>query len=61
MSQPKRDSPYHLLIYLIAGAAMGGFLDVSAFGERTPLWGMIFGALVALLYWIVIVSRSRNA
>ncbi len=37
---------------------MGGFLDTAAFGERTPLWGMLFGALVALLYWFIVCSRT---
>jgi len=58
LPEPRRDRPYHLPIYVIAGAAMGGFLDTAAFGERTPLWGMLFGALVALLYWFIVCSRT---
>ena len=50
----------HFFLYLIAGAAMGGFLDVTAFGESTPVYGMVFGAIVAVLYQAVFWIRERK-
>jgi hypothetical protein len=38
------------LLYLVAGAVMGGFLDVVVFEQPTPLYGMIGGAIIATLY-----------
>ncbi len=50
----------HFFIYLAAGAAMGGFLDVAAFGQETPAYGMIFGAGVAVAYQAVYWFRDRG-
>lgn len=58
MSMPSRDRPFHFLIYLIAGAAMGGFLDMTAFRMETPVYGFISGALIALLFQLVIWVRK---
>jgi len=45
-----QEPPWHFLLYLVAGAAMGGFLDVAVFREPTPLYGMIGGAIIATFY-----------
>ena len=50
----------HFFLYLAAGAAMGGFLDVAAFGESTPVYGLIFGGIVAVLYQAVFWIRERE-
>lgn len=44
----------HFFIYLVAGAAMGGFLDVVVFDLPTPLYGILGGAVIAILYQIAI-------
>ncbi|MCS6805999.1 MAG: hypothetical protein RMM98_12795 [Acidobacteriota bacterium] len=60
MATSGRDRPFHFLIYLIAGAAMGGFLDMTAFRMETPIYGFISGALIAVLFQLVIWARSRK-
>ena len=50
----------HFFLYLAAGAAMGGLLDVTVFGESTPVYGMIFGSVVAILYQAVFWFRERK-
>ncbi len=56
----RRQQITHVLLYLAAGAAMGGFLDVAVFGESTPVYGMAFGAVVAVLYQGVYWLRERK-
>ena len=56
----RKDRKVHFFVYLVAGAAMGGFLDVIAFGEPTPFGGMIMGAVVATLYQAAIWTMGRR-
>jgi hypothetical protein len=63
MSQPaNKDRSVYFLIYLVAGMSMGGFLDVVAFDQPTPFYGMILGAVIAICYqaaiWIAHRRRS---
>jgi len=55
----QRDPWQFFFLYLVAGAAMGGFLDVAVFGERTPLYGMIGGAAIATFYQIAVWLGQR--
>ena len=50
----RRDRWYHFPIYLIAGGAMGGFLDVTAFHMPTPVYGILTGCVIAVLFQVVI-------
>jgi hypothetical protein len=49
-----QDRGIHFLIYLVAGAAMGGFLDVAVFEQPTPVYGMIGGAVIAVFYQLAL-------
>jgi len=61
MDDPRRkDRPIHLLAYIMAGAAMGGVLDVAVFGLPTPLYGMAAGALIAVMYYGALLYRQRR-
>ena len=59
MSQ-RKDRPIHLVIYMIAGAAMGGLLDVTAFDQPSPGTGIALGAVIAVLYFAVIWFTGRR-
>jgi len=56
----QKDRPIYFLIYLVAGATMGGFLDVAVFGQPTPVYGMIGGAVIAVFYQMVIWHWERR-
>ena len=52
---PERgDRWYHFFIYLLAGGFMGGLLDVTAFHMSTPVYGIVTGCVIAILFQIVI-------
>ena len=60
MTTPGKDRLYHFFIYLVAGAAMGGFLDVTVFRMETPIYGFITGAIIAVLFQTFIWVRQRK-
>jgi hypothetical protein len=61
MTDPaRRDRPIYFLVYLAAGAAMGGFLDVAVFRLPTPIYGMLTGAAIAVLFQIGIWIQHRR-
>jgi hypothetical protein len=61
VNQSSHQDPWpFFLLYLVAGAAMGGFLDVAVFDEPTPLYGMIGGAAIAVLYQGAIWTSHRR-
>ena len=57
---PERgDRWYHFFIYLLAGAFMGGFLDVTAFHMSTPVYGIVSMSVARVV--ALAASRSRPA
>jgi hypothetical protein len=61
VSQPINKEPWQFFfLYLVAGAAMGGFLDVAVFREPTPLYGMIGGAIIAMFYQLALWVWQRR-
>ena len=62
MGAPKpRDPTIFFWVYLVAGAVMGGFLDVAVFRLPTPVYGMMIGVGVAVLYQLAVwLWQSRR-
>jgi hypothetical protein len=57
----RKDRGIHLVIYVIAGAAMGGFLDVTAFDQPTPGTGIVLGAVIGVLYCAFVRFSGRRS
>lgn len=52
----KKDRWAHYVVYVLGGGLIGGALDLFVFDVGTPLYGIVGGILIALIY-IVLVCR----